>query len=188
MSADTTASEPMLVTTDVVGGYYALADTGLALDSEGFVQVNDYLQTLTDPAIFAAGDIASMVNYKLEKAGVFAVRQGKPLTANLRRAVQGVHVGDRESDILALMQRAQNNSTTTTSSSRLSTLRPDSRYVHAAVASATCERSPVVWPVSGSSATCPADAKSTASCRASAGVCDLVEFRAADLMHGESGG
>jgi selenide, water dikinase len=47
------------------------------------------LQSPTDPLIFAAGDIASMQNYKLEKAGVFAVRMGKPLTENLRRAVAG---------------------------------------------------------------------------------------------------
>jgi selenide, water dikinase len=71
------------------GGAPWLQQTGLALDDEGFIQVNDNLQTLTDPNIFAAGDIASMVNYKLEKAGVFAVRQGPPLTENLRRAVEG---------------------------------------------------------------------------------------------------
>jgi selenide, water dikinase len=71
------------------GGAQWLKQTGLALDNEGFIQVNDHLQTLTDPNIFAAGDIASMVNYKLEKAGVFAVRQGPPLTENLRRAVEG---------------------------------------------------------------------------------------------------
>jgi selenide, water dikinase len=71
------------------GGAPWLKQTGLALDDEGFIQVNDHLQTLTDPNIFAAGDIASMVNYKLEKAGVFAVRQGPPLTENLRRAVEG---------------------------------------------------------------------------------------------------
>ncbi len=71
------------------GGAPWLKDTGLALDAEGFVQVQDTLQTVTDPHIFAAGDIASMVNFKLEKAGVFAVRQGTPLTANLRRAVAG---------------------------------------------------------------------------------------------------
>jgi selenide, water dikinase len=71
------------------GGAPWLKQTGLALDDEGFIQVNDNLQTLTDPNIFAAGDIASMVNYKLEKAGVFAVRQGPPLTENLRRAVEG---------------------------------------------------------------------------------------------------
>ena len=46
----------------------------------------ELLQTINDPLIYAAGDIASMVNFKLEKAGVFAVRQGKPLTENLRRA------------------------------------------------------------------------------------------------------
>ena len=71
------------------GGAPWLKQTGLALDDEGFIQVNEHLQTLTDPNIFAAGDIASMVNYKLEKAGVFAVRQGPPLTENLRRAVEG---------------------------------------------------------------------------------------------------
>ncbi len=71
------------------GGAAWLAQTGLELDGEGFVKVLDTLQTVNDPDIYAAGDIASMVNYRLEKAGVFAVRQGKPLTENLRRAVQG---------------------------------------------------------------------------------------------------
>ncbi|MFM2400194.1 MAG: hypothetical protein RL341_2351, partial [Pseudomonadota bacterium] len=71
------------------GGAAWLKTTGLQLDAEGFIQVHDTLQTLTDPLIYAAGDIASMVNYKLEKAGVFAVRMGKPLTENLRRAVAG---------------------------------------------------------------------------------------------------
>jgi selenide, water dikinase len=71
------------------GGAAWLQQTGLDLDAEGFIKVQDTLQTVTDPDIYAAGDIASMVNYRLEKAGVFAVRQGKPLTENLRRAVQG---------------------------------------------------------------------------------------------------
>lgn len=71
------------------GGAAWLKDTGLALDADGFIQVTDTLQTVTDADIFAAGDIASMVNYKLEKAGVFAVRQGPPLTGNLRRVVAG---------------------------------------------------------------------------------------------------
>jgi selenide, water dikinase len=71
------------------GGAAWLKDTGLQRDAEGFIEVNDTLQTVNDPLIYAAGDIASMVNFKLEKAGVFAVRQGKPLTENLRRAVGG---------------------------------------------------------------------------------------------------
>ncbi len=71
------------------GGAPWLRETGLALDADGFIQVTDTLQTVTDPRVFAAGDIASMVDRPLEKAGVFAVRQGPPLTENLRRAVEG---------------------------------------------------------------------------------------------------
>jgi len=71
------------------GGAPWLRNTGLALDANGFINVTDTLQTVTDADIFAAGDIANMINFKLEKAGVFAVRQGPPLTVNLRRAVEG---------------------------------------------------------------------------------------------------
>ena len=71
------------------GGPAWLRDTGLSLDAQGFIEVNDHLQTLNDARIFAAGDIASMVSQPLEKAGVFAVRMGKPLATNLRRSLRG---------------------------------------------------------------------------------------------------
>ena len=71
------------------GGAPWLRDTGLALDRDGFIRVTDTLQTVTDSNVFAAGDIASMVNHPREKAGVFAVRQGPPLAENLRRAAAG---------------------------------------------------------------------------------------------------
>ena len=61
------------------GGAVWLQDTGLALDADGFIHVTDTLQTVTDSNILAAGDIAAMVNYPLEKAGAYAVRQGPPL-------------------------------------------------------------------------------------------------------------
>ena len=81
------ADEVMWVTQ--AGGASWLKNTGLDLDERGFVKVLDTLQTTQDPAIFAAGDICTMVNYPLEKAGVFAVRMGKPLTENLRRQMEG---------------------------------------------------------------------------------------------------
>ena len=81
------ADEIMWVTQ--AGGAPWLQGTGLALDARGFLVVNDCLQSITDPLVFAAGDIAAMQNHPLPKAGVFAVRQGKPLADNLRRSVQG---------------------------------------------------------------------------------------------------
>ena len=70
------------------GGAPWLAGTGLALDGRGFVRVNDWLQSISDPHVFAAGDIASIEQRPLEKAGVFAVRMARPLALNLRRSLQ----------------------------------------------------------------------------------------------------
>jgi selenide,water dikinase len=66
-----------------------LAETGLPLDSRGFLVIDERLRSPADGAVFAAGDIATMPAHLREKAGVYAVRQGPPLARNLRRALAG---------------------------------------------------------------------------------------------------
>ena len=63
--------------------------TGLPLDGRGFFEVGPTLVSSGDPLVFAAGDCASVTAHPRPKAGVFAVRHGPPLAANLRRALVG---------------------------------------------------------------------------------------------------
>jgi selenide,water dikinase len=66
-----------------------LAEAGLEVDEQGFLLIDDQLRSCSEPNIFGAGDVATMKNHQRPKAGVFAVRQGRPLTNNLRQCLLG---------------------------------------------------------------------------------------------------
>jgi len=77
----------VLWATGVVGPAL-LAASGLACDAAGCVRVDARLRSLSHGEVFAAGDCASIEGNARPKAGVWAVRAGAPLAANLRRAAR----------------------------------------------------------------------------------------------------
>ncbi|MBV9734325.1 MAG: selenide, water dikinase SelD [Acidisphaera sp.] len=66
-----------------------LARAGLACDAQGCVRVDATLRSVSHRFVFAAGDCAAVGGAARPKAGVWAVRAGAPLAANLRRAAAG---------------------------------------------------------------------------------------------------
>lgn len=67
-----------------------LSESGFDLDNDGFINVKDTLQTVSHGNVFAAGDIATMVNYPRPKSDAYAMQLGVPLAQNLRRVVRGM--------------------------------------------------------------------------------------------------
>lgn len=66
-----------------------LRTTGLPLDERGFIQLEDTLQVVGHPGVFAAGDVAVQVANPRPRAGVYAVRQAPVLARNLAAAAAG---------------------------------------------------------------------------------------------------
>jgi pyridine nucleotide-disulfide oxidoreductase family protein len=66
------------------------AQSGLACDTPGYIEIENTLQSRSHPDVFAAGDCAAFIHHPRPKSGVYAVRAGPPLAENLRRALSGV--------------------------------------------------------------------------------------------------
>ena len=64
-------------------------DSGLPVDVEGGLLVNEYLQCVNDPAIFGGGDCISFAPRRLDRVGVYAVRQASVLYQNLMALLFG---------------------------------------------------------------------------------------------------
>lgn len=66
-----------------------LRDSELALDARGFIEVGATLQSTSHAEVFAAGDVATLTASPRPKSGVYAVRAGPPLAANIARMLAG---------------------------------------------------------------------------------------------------
>ena len=85
------ATEHVLSATGVLAPMWA-ADAGIAVDAAGFIEVDATLRSTSHPNVFAAGDVAAArggSGAPLPKSGVYAVRQGPVLAANLRAVATG---------------------------------------------------------------------------------------------------
>jgi len=62
---------------------------GLATDERGFILVDATLRSLSHPDVFAVGDCATLRGAPHPKSGLYSVRHGEALAANLRRLLRG---------------------------------------------------------------------------------------------------
>lgn len=61
-----------------------LKNRGLAVTTDGWIDVSDSLQSVSHPNVFAAGDCCYSSSLALPKAGIYSIQEGPVLARNLR--------------------------------------------------------------------------------------------------------
>ena len=64
-------------------------DSGVETSEDGALLVNDYLQSTSYPDIFGAGDCIQIRGRRLDRVGVYAVRESPILFGNLLATLEG---------------------------------------------------------------------------------------------------
>ena len=64
-------------------------DSGFPVADDGGMLVNQHLQSIRDPEVFGGGDCIRYQPQTLDRVGVYAVRQNRPLYRNLKAALDG---------------------------------------------------------------------------------------------------
>lgn len=86
-SGQTLAADEVFWVTGVAAPEW-IQQSGLQTDDAGFMSVNPHLQSVSHPEVFGAGDAVDLAGQSRPKSGVFAVREGPVLAANLRSALE----------------------------------------------------------------------------------------------------
>ncbi|BEV35548.1 selenide, water dikinase SelD [Synechococcus sp. M16CYN] len=86
-NADNTGHSTLLCTGSQAPSW--LAESGFAVNKDGRVYTDAYLQLKDYPNIFASGDCAVVVSQPRPASGVWAVKAAKPLARNLEAAYKG---------------------------------------------------------------------------------------------------
>ncbi|MEX0341512.1 MAG: FAD-dependent oxidoreductase [Erythrobacter sp.] len=65
------------------------AASGLAVNDEGFIAVDEHQRSLSHPHVLASGDVATREDISVPRSGVHAVHTGPVLANNLRHLLEG---------------------------------------------------------------------------------------------------
>lgn len=85
---DALAVDCVIAATGVVPAQW-LATSDLTLAHDGFIAVDAGQRSISHTQVFAAGDVATRMDQPHAKSGVYAVRAGPALSANLQRSLSG---------------------------------------------------------------------------------------------------